>query len=183
MLGPRVGGPSESGTGYFAAGVGSAALVIAAYVQLVAGAQLRHLDAAIDPLTFRWLVAFHVAGAVVVAALAGMLAVVHGGVASAARRWSWGIAALVVGQILLGFGAWIVSWGLPSGLLPESWRLAEAIRARSTAGAAVVTGHVLLGMLILGASVVLWIVGGGLRAARPSLVAGRRAAVAKGVFA
>ena len=31
-------------------------------------------------------------------------------------------------------------WGLPSGLLPESWRLAEAIRARSTAGAAVVTG-------------------------------------------
>lgn len=166
-----------------AAGVGSAALVIAAYVQLVAGAQLRHLDAAIDPLTFRWLVAFHVAGAVVVAALAGMLAVVHGGVASAARRWSWGIAALVVGQILLGFGAWIVSWGLPSGLLPESWRLAEAIRARSTAGAAVVTGHVLLGMLILGASVVLWIVGGGLRAARPSLVAGRRAAVAKGVFA
>jgi hypothetical protein len=109
--------------------------------------------------------------------------VVHGSVASAARRWSWGIAALVVGQILLGFGAWIVSWGLPSGLLPESWRLGEAIRARSTAGAAVVTGHVLLGMLILGASVVLWIVAGGLRAARPSLVNGRRVALAKGVFA
>ena len=55
-----------------AVGVAAAALVIAAYVQLVAGAQLRHLDATIDPVTFRWLVAFHVAGAAVVMALAAL---------------------------------------------------------------------------------------------------------------
>jgi cytochrome c oxidase assembly protein subunit 15 len=148
-----------------AAGVGGAGLVVASYVQLVAGAQLRHLDATIDPVTFRWLVAFHIAGAVVVAALAAMLAVVHGGIASPARRWSWLIAGLVVCQILLGLGAWVVSWGLPGGLLPESWQLTEAIRARSTWGAAVVTGHVLLGMAILGAAVAQWIVGGGLTTA------------------
>ncbi|MFM7034465.1 MAG: COX15/CtaA family protein [Planctomycetia bacterium] len=147
------------------AGVGSAGLLIASYVQLVAGAQLRHLDASIDPVTFRWLVAFHVAGAAVVAVLAGLLAIVNGGMPSPSRRWSWAIAVLVIGQILLGFGAWVVSWGMPSGLLPASWQLSEAIRARSTAGAAVVTGHVLLGMAILAASVVLWIVGGGLRTA------------------
>jgi hypothetical protein len=57
----------------------------------------------------------------------------------------------------------VVSWGLPSGLLPDSWRLSEAIRARSPTGAAVVTGHVVLGMLILGGAVVLWLVCGGMR--------------------
>ena len=154
-----------------AAGVGSSALVIASYVQLVAGAQLRHLDASIDPVTFRWLVAFHLAGALVVAALSGMLAWMHGRTASPSRRWSWLIATLVICQIGLGFGAWVVSWGLPSGLLPASWQPTEAIQARSATGAGIVTGHVLLGMAILGCSVVLWIVDGGLG---ESPAAGRR---------
>lgn len=166
-----------------AATVGAAALVIAAYVQLVAGAQLRHLDAGIDPLTFRWLIGFHVVGAIVVTVLVGLLAWVNGGTASVARRWSWLLAALVVGQIILGCAAWVVSWGLPSGLLPESWRLSEAIQARSMTGAAVVTGHVVLGMLILGGSVVLWLVSGGLRDARP-VRSGRVSAVRReGAFA
>jgi cytochrome c oxidase assembly protein subunit 15 len=147
-----------------AASVGGSGLVIASYLQLVAGAQLRHLDAGVDPVTFRWLVGLHVAGAVVVAVLAGVLAWANGGVASPARRWSWLVAALVVGQVLLGCGAWVVSWGLPTGLLPHAWQPSEAIVARSAAGAAVVTGHVVLGMLILGAAVVLWIIGGGLAA-------------------
>ena len=165
-----------------AAAVGAAALVIAAYVQLVAGAQLRHLDAGIGPTTFRWLIGFHVAGAVVVTALVVMLAWVNGGTASPARRWSWLLAGLVVCQIALGCGAWVVSWGLPSGLLPESWRLSEAIQARSAAGAAVVTGHVVLGMLILGGSVVLWLVGGGLRDV-PQARSGMRVARREEVFA
>lgn len=166
------------------AGVAAGGLMLAAYVQLVAGAQLRHLDSSVDPITFRWLVAFHIAGAVVVAGLAAVLAAAHAAVPSVARRWSWLIAGLVVCQILLGFGAWVVSWGLPSGLLPASWQLTEPLRARSTTGALVVTGHVLLGMLILGASVVLWIVTGGLRATQP-LVGARRnlEAGGKGVFA
>jgi cytochrome c oxidase assembly protein subunit 15 len=166
-----------------AAAVGAAALVVASYVQLVAGAQLRHLDAAVDPLTFRWLIGFHIAGAVVVAAVAGMLAWVNGGTPSAVRRWSWLLAGLVACQIVLGCGAWVVSWGLPSGLLPESWRFAEAIRARSTGGAVVVTGHVVLGMLILGGSVVLWIVGGGLRGPAAVRAGSPAAARTGGAFA
>jgi cytochrome c oxidase assembly protein subunit 15 len=166
-----------------AAAVGAAALVIAAYVQLVAGAQLRHLDAAVGPTTFRWLIGFHVAGAVVVTALVGLLAWVNGGAASPARRWSWLLAGLVACQIILGCGAWVVAWGLPSGLLPESWRLSEAIQARSAAGAAVVTGHVVLGMLILGGAVVLWLVSGGLRGASQAGTDGLRAARRAGVFA
>ena len=165
-----------------AGAVGAAALVVASYVQLVAGAQLRHLDAAIDPFTFRWLIGLHVAGAVVVAAIAGMLAWVNGGVPSAARRWSWTLAGLVACQIALGCGAWVVSWGLPSGLLPDGWRLSAAIQARSTSGAAVVTGHVVLGMLILGGSVVLWLVSGGLRGPATGRV-GRLRPRTDGVFA
>jgi cytochrome c oxidase assembly protein subunit 15 len=166
-----------------AAAVAAAALVVAAYVQLVAGAQLRHLDAAVDPLTFRWLIGFHVAGAVVVAVVAGMLAWLHGAAPSPARRWSWLLAGLVACQILLGCGAWVVSWGLPSGLLPESWRLSEAIQARSAAGAAVVTGHVVLGMLILGGAVVLWLVGGGLTSPAVARVGRTAAGRTEGVFA
>ena len=166
-----------------AAGVAAAALVIASYVQLVAGAQLRHLDGSVGPFAFRWLIGLHVAGALVVAVLAAVLAGVHAGTASPARRWSWLLAGLVVCQIALGCGAWVVWWGRPSGLLPESWRLAEALPARSTAGAVVVTAHVLLGMLILAGSVVLWIVGGGLRERPAARVRGLGAAGREGVFA
>ena len=165
------------------AAAAAAALVIASYVQLVAGAQLRHLDGSVGPFAFRWLIGLHVAGALVVAVLAAVLAWAHAGSASPARRWSWLLAGLVACQIGLGCGAWVVSWGLPSGLLPDSWRLAEAIPARSAAGASVVTGHVLLGMLILAGSVVLWIVGGGLRARPAARGRGLAAAGREGAFA
>ena len=138
------------------------ALMVAAYVQLVAGAQLRHLDAAaVTPGTFRWLVALHLAGAAAVAGLSWLAVSLCGQeVSPAARRWAAVIAALVVCQLVLGAGAWVVSWGVPSGLLPASWMPAEPIAARSPRGAAVVTGHVELGMMILGGSVALAIAAG-----------------------
>lgn len=138
-------------------------LLVAAYLQLVAGAQLRHLDATVDPSTFRGLVGLHILGAVAVTVLAAVSAVVvsEGG-SRAARGWSKAIVLLVAGQLLLGVGAWIANWGLPSGLLPESWQWAEPLRARSVWSAAVVTGHVVLGMMILAASVVLAIAAGAL---------------------
>jgi cytochrome c oxidase assembly protein subunit 15 len=138
------------------------ALMVAAYVQLVAGAQLRHLDAAtVTPGTFRWLVALHLAGAAAVAGLSWLAVSLCGPeVSPAARRWAAVIAALVVCQLVLGAGAWVVSWGVPSGLLPTSWMPAEPIAARSPRGAAVVTGHVVLGMMILGGSVALAIAAG-----------------------
>ena len=134
----------------------TAGLVGAAYVQLVAGAQLRHLDAAVDVATFRWLVAFHLAGALLVT----LLSIVATGTcwwleARAPKRLALAILVLVGCQLLLGAGAWIVSWGFPADWLPQSWVPAQATLARSARGAAVVTGHVVLGMLILGAAVVL----------------------------
>lgn len=138
------------------------ALMVAAYVQLVAGAQLRHLDAAsVTPGVFRWLVALHLAGAAAVAGLS-WLAVSLGGpdISPTARRWAAVIAALVACQLALGAGAWAVSWGVPSGLLPDGWMPAEPLAARSPRGAAIVTGHVVLGMMILGGSVALAIAAG-----------------------
>jgi len=139
-------------------------LVTAAYVQLVAGAQLRHLDAAVEPATFHWLVALHVIGAAAVLLLSVLAAGCSWSSGSlGARRWSLAIVLLVACQIGLGCGAWIVNWGFPSGWLPGAWVPTEAIVARSATGAAVVTGHVVLGMMILGAAVVLAILSGGLQ--------------------
>ena len=139
-------------------------LAVASYVQLVAGAQLRHLDASVDPATFRWLVAFHLAGAAAVVALAvaAVLSTRTLGL-PAARRWSLAILLFVGCQLALGVGAWVVNWGIPSGWLPSSWVFADPLVARSIWGATVVTGHVVLGMMILGASVVLAIATGVLR--------------------
>jgi cytochrome c oxidase assembly protein subunit 15 len=133
------------------------ALLVAAYIQLVAGAQLRHLDASsITPMAFRWLVILHLLGAAAVTALALASAVACSRHASiSARRWSLAIAALVACQLLLGVGAWAVSWGIPSGWIPTAWMPTEPLAARSPRGAAVVTGHVVLGMMILGGSVAL----------------------------
>ena len=139
----------------------AAGLLLASYVQLVAGAQLRHLDASVDPMTFRWLVAFHIAGAVAVTALAIAAAFcTRTGGQPSAHRWSLAILLLVGCQVALGGGAWVVNWGLPSGLLPASWSFSDPLLARSFWGATVVTGHVVLGMMILGASVVLAISAG-----------------------
>jgi cytochrome c oxidase assembly protein subunit 15 len=171
----RRSGPEQAGA-VPAAGRGTGwtatALVVAAYLQLVAGAQLRHLDAAVDPSTFRGLVALHVVGAVTVLALA--LAVVASTAGTrldmpAAWWWARGLLLTVGCQWLLGLGAWVVTWGAPTGLLPESWQSADPLLARSAWSAAVVTGHVVVGMLILGATVVLAILSGALtRVACPS---------------
>ncbi|MFM8734476.1 MAG: COX15/CtaA family protein [Pirellulales bacterium] len=144
------------------AGRVSVGLLVASYLQLVAGAQLRHLDATVEPSTFHSLVGLHILGAVAVTVLAAVSTAIAGADGpSAARRWSRGLCGLVLAQLLLGAGAWVANWGLPADLLPASWQLSEPLRARSAWSAAVVTGHVVLGMLILGSSVVLAIVAGG----------------------
>lgn len=151
------------------AGRVSVALLAAAYLQLVAGAQLRHLDASVEPSTFHTLVGLHILGAVAVTVLAAVSAAMAGADGpSAARRWARGLCGLVFVQLLLGAGAWVANWGLPADLLPDSWQLSEPLRARSVWSAVVVTGHVVLGMLILGTSVVLAIVAGGFARREPA---------------
>ncbi len=138
-----------------------AALVVASYLQLVAGAQLRHADSSLAPLTFRWMVVIHLLGAAAVTVLSALTAVSWQPHESrSAGRLSRLIVALVACQLLLGAGAWIFTWGMPAWL-QEAWATADALQARSPRGAVVVTAHVLLGMAILGASVMLALEWGG----------------------
>ena len=138
-----------------------AALAVAAYLQLVAGAQLRHADATLAPLTFRWMVAIHLLGAVAVTVLAALATVAWQPHESrAARVWSRVILGLVTCQLVLGGAAWVFTWGMPAWL-QEAWATADAMQARSPRGAVVVTAHVLLGMAILGASVIMALEWGG----------------------
>jgi cytochrome c oxidase assembly protein subunit 15 len=137
------------------------ALAVAAYLQLVAGAQLRHADASLAPSTFRWMVAIHLIGAAAVTVLSALTVIAWQPHESrVARRWSLVILAMVTGQLLLGSGAWLFTWGMPAWL-QDAWAPAEAVLARSPRGAAVITGHVILGMMILGAAVVLALEWGG----------------------
>jgi cytochrome c oxidase assembly protein subunit 15 len=133
-----------------------AAVPVAAYAQLVAGAQLRHLDPATPPRMFHALVGTHVVGGLIVTGLAiAVLAATRRGGNRGAWRWSLVAVGCVACQVALGVGTWVAKYGVPSAFLPDAWRMAEPIVARSGPGAVIVTAHAVLGMVILGAGVAL----------------------------
>jgi cytochrome c oxidase assembly protein subunit 15 len=145
-------------------------MTIFAYLQLVAGAQLRHVGASVSPATFRTLVVFHLLGAGAV-----FISVVY--LAALARRvptpdrWlrvpSLWLLALVVLQIALGGGAWVVNYGWPAWFGDYPWAAQwlvnadGALRARGHLQANITTAHVATGSLILAVSAMV-----ALRAAR-----------------
>lgn len=146
-----------------------AAVPVAAYAQLVAGAQLRHLDPATPPAAFHALVGTHVLLAVVVACLAVVAAVsVRGSKNRSVRRWTLVVVAFVSLQIVLGFGTWVAKYGMPSAIVPESWRMSEAVVARSSGSAVTVTSHAVLGMIIFGVGVAVAIMAA--QGSQPSMV-------------
>jgi cytochrome c oxidase assembly protein subunit 15 len=158
----------------------SCLLLVAAYGQLVAGAQLRHFDVTADPGSFRWLVLIHIIGACLVTLLA--IASARGsrggfwnaGPPSHAGWLAWAVLGMVLLQIGLGCGTWVVQWGLPA-VLVSSVGGPTTIAARSLPATALVTCHVVLGMLVLGASVALCLAGGRLSLGDFALGPGRRA--------
>lgn len=158
----------------------SCLLLVAAYGQLVAGAQLRHFDVTADPGSFRWLVLIHIIGACLVTLLAMASAsgsrggFWNAGPPARAGWLAWAILGMVLLQIGLGCGTWVVQWGIPA-LLMSSVGGPTAIAARSLPATAVVTCHVVLGMLVLGASVALCLAGGRLSLGHFALGPGRRA--------
>ncbi len=138
------------------AGVLCAAVPVAAYAQLVAGAQLRHLDPATPPSAFHALVGTHVLLAIVVTGLVVACAIAtRGGTNPGARRWAFVASTLVMLQLLLGVGTWVAKYGVPSAIVPDSWRMVEPIVARSGTGAMTVTAHAVLGMVLFGVGVAL----------------------------
>ncbi|HEV3025552.1 MAG TPA: COX15/CtaA family protein [Pirellulales bacterium] len=151
-----------------------------AYVQLVLGSQLRHVQVTADVTVFRIALWFHLLMAVT---LAGHVI----GLWARSRREASGnawltrpahlLAALVGLQIALGCGAWVVNYGWPSWLADYRWAAGYVVRRESFLQASVTTAHVATGSLILAVAVVLalraWRVSGvGVRPA-PDKQAGR----------
>ena len=129
-----------------------------AYVQLVLGALLRHVSPSAPGSTFRAAIFFHLI-------LAAVLLIDGIALCWQSQRHFKGVQQLVgpprvlllllVIQLLLGAGAWVLKYSWPAGLFAETPGFAGWT---NTAGgllqASVVTGHVATGSLILGAS--LW---------------------------
>ncbi len=135
----------------------ASAAVLLSYVQLVAGAQLRHVTGIVSPKMFKGLVHTHLG----LASLVLLVVVLLSGVALLNRRfpakirWTAQLLALMVfGQIALGIGTWIVNYALPWSELNDT--LANfTISAKGFWESLIVTAHMAMGSLIISTATVL----------------------------
>jgi cytochrome c oxidase assembly protein subunit 15 len=147
------------------------------YLQIILGAVLRHMPVDGDPATFALAVRFHLFMAAVVALHAAALV---GLVKFRARHvkplagLAWLLAALLVMQIALGAGTWIIKFAAPAWAPDWIASGAAAVAEGGWLQTHVITAHVAVGSLMLGTSLAL-----ALKAVRSfgSPVAGHRAAV------
>ena len=136
----------------------AAILAGTSYVQLILGAQLRHVPVDATPTFFRHVVELHVCGALVVLVLTVVQA------RKLARcgdltlgRVGWGLLGLVVLQWSLGLGTWLVNYGWLGSL--DWWpSLARyVIVAKGWYESIIVTGHVATGSMILAVACWIWL--------------------------
>jgi cytochrome c oxidase assembly protein subunit 15 len=130
-----------------------------AYLQLVIGALMRHIPVTASPVFFRWTVFAHLFFAGIVTALVVAIAwlVFRSRKHLAALRVPAGLlVVLVLCQLILGCGAWVVNYYWP-GWLPE-WSLTASypvIESKGWLQTMIVTGHMAMGSLMIGISVLL----------------------------
>ncbi len=133
-------------------------LLIACFVQVLLGAQLRHLHADTSPWLFRHLVEAHVA----IAGLVLLLSLVVGG-----RLWRCGeialsrpgkwLIGLVLVQIGLGVCTWVVNYGVVVNSEGWVWASGYVIVSKGYVESWIVTGHVATGALLVSCSVMIWL--------------------------
>jgi len=130
--------------------------VLLAFLQIVMGAQLRHLPVDASLATFRAAVMAHL----VLAAILG----VHGLLLAGQILWSLkknshlrfsalALCLLIMVQWILGAGTWAVKYSWPAWVAETDWTAAFIIRAEGLLQAVTVTAHVANGSLILATSV------------------------------
>ncbi|MDA1052023.1 MAG: COX15/CtaA family protein [Planctomycetota bacterium] len=130
--------------------------VVFVYLQLVIGAQLRHVSVMASPGVFRAAVLFHLFMAVVVIFHVFQLLLIvkqhYGSVTPLQAPVTW-LAALFLMQVALGCAAWVVKYGWPEFIAQYSFAAPHTIHAKSLFQSLVVTSHVAMGSLILAFSV------------------------------
>jgi len=130
--------------------------VVFAYLQLVIGAQVRHVSVMASPGVFRGVVLFHLVLAVVVTfQVFQLLVVVKQQYASVVplQMPVTLLAALILIQVALGGATWVVKYGWPEYFAQYSFAAPHTIQAKSLFQAMIVTSHVATGSLILAMSV------------------------------
>ncbi len=124
-------------------------LAIVSFAQLTVGAQLRHVTASASPSMFGGFVHLHLT----LAGLIVLLVIVLWGstskiAAPPTRRSALGLVLLVILQVALGIGTWLVNYALPWPELNE-WLARYTIQAKGYGESMVVTAHVATGSLII----------------------------------
>ncbi|TWU57347.1 COX15/CtaA family protein [Rubripirellula reticaptiva] len=131
-------------------------LIGLSYLQLVLGAQLRHVQPTMRPGIFAMIIMMHVMTAFILwAVTAGSWLRLRRCGDLTLSRPAAGLVGLVAVQIALGIGTWVVNYGWPSIL---EWVPGSAdflIRAKGFTDSIIVTAHVATGSLILAVSAML----------------------------
>lgn len=124
-------------------------LAVISFLQLTVGAQLRHITGAATPQFFAGSVHLHLTLAATIVLLTFvLLASVSRSAAPPTRRCALGLVLLVLVQVALGIGTWLVNYALP---WPEmnAWLAHYTIQAKGYAESMVITAHVATGSLII----------------------------------
>jgi cytochrome c oxidase assembly protein subunit 15 len=124
-------------------------LMVISFVQLTVGAQLRHITGAASTQFFVSAVQLHLTLAATIVLLSFvLLASVSRSAAPPTRRSALALVMLVLVQVALGIGTWLVNYALPWPELTAG--LAHyTIEAKGYAESMVVTAHVATGSLII----------------------------------
>lgn len=125
-----------------------------AYLQLVLGAVVRHMPVYAPPSTFRAAVLFHLFLAAVLTVHIVLLVDACRRSASL-RRVGWFLALLIIVQLSLGAGTWVVNFGFPQWVNQIATTPNFVIRTNSLPQLLVTTAHVAVGSLIIVTSLVL----------------------------
>jgi heme a synthase len=130
---------------------------VLAYLQIILGAQVRHIAPDAAPQTFQILVFFHVAVGLALLAqiIAAAVAVWRSRIAASVNiRLALILCGLVAVQVVLGCGTWIVKYGWPAFLFNSDNSVAFTVQAQSWWQAQITTAHVAVGSLIFALSTV-----------------------------
>lgn len=149
------------GKGLIVAGVG---LVLVSYLQVVLGAQLRHVQPTASPKGFPHLVTTHVVMALVVLVLTKW---VYRRVKRLSREAGCGdltlsgparlLLTLVAAQISLGLATWVSRYGVPPFAQIGPRTASYLVKDQAFVESLIITGHVATGALVLVTSVFLLI--------------------------
>jgi cytochrome c oxidase assembly protein subunit 15 len=131
---------------------------VLAYVQLVLGAQLRHMPITMTSSDFRTAVVFHLFVAAVLALhIVALVIFVWLTLRQAVfvRRPSTLLAVLLLAQLALGAGTWITKYGYPDWLIDSLGVTGYTVVAEGPAQVLITTTHVAIGSLIFVVSLLI----------------------------